>query len=133
MTENRRALCRHLWRLWSPTWAFDDAIFEATAASFDNPDFVDIVVHSYRHRLGGVEGDPAYQGIENLLAKQPAISVPSIVLQGRDDGVDPPAAEDLARAHFMGRDEKRIVPGVGHNFPQEGPEEMASAILSLYG
>jgi pimeloyl-ACP methyl ester carboxylesterase len=131
LTQDRCAFCRHLWRLWSPTWAFGDATFAATAASFDNPDFVDIVIHSYRHRLGGVAGDPAYQAIEERLASQPHISAPTVVLQGRDDGVDPPRSEDLARTHFRDRYEKQIVPRVGHNLPQEAPEAMASAILSL--
>ena len=133
LTQDRRALCRDLWRLWSPSWTFDDATFAATAASFDNRDFVDVVIHSYRHRLGGVEADPAYQDIEARLARQPDIAAPTIVLQGRDDGVDPPGSQDAARAHFTGRYEKRIIPGTGHNLPQEAPDAFVSAVLSFVG
>lgn len=131
LTSNRRAFCRHLWSLWSPSWAFDDGIFERTAASFDNPDFVEIVIHSYRHRFGGVPGDPSLDQIEAQLARQPDIKVPSVVLQGRDDGVDPPSAEDRNQAHFTGPYDRRIIDGTGHNLPQEAPEAFAAAILTL--
>ncbi len=131
LTENRKELCRFIWKLWSPTWSFDAATFDATAASFDNPDFVDIVIHSYRHRFGGIEGDPALQSVEDRLAEQPDIIVPSIVLLGQDDGVDPPVADDFDKPHFKGRYDRRIVAGVGHNFPQEAPAEFADAVSSL--
>ncbi len=94
LAANRAELCRLLWRLWSPAWAFDDATFARTVAAFDNPDFIDVVIHSYRHRFGGVPGDPAFDALEDRLAGQPAITVPAIVLHGGDDGVDPPQAED---------------------------------------
>ena len=131
LSANRRDLCRLLWQLWSPTWAFDDATFARTAASFDNPDFVDVVVHSYRHRFGGTAGDPALDAIEDRLAAQPSIAVPAIVLQGADDGVEPPQAADKDASHFTGPYERRIAPGVGHNFPQEAPREFAAAVLAL--
>lgn len=102
LTKNRHDLCRHIWSLWSPSWRFDDATWAATAPSFENPDFVEIVLHSYRHRFGGVFGDPAYDGIEARLAAQPVIASPCIVLQGRDDGVDPPAEGDFDHPHFTG-------------------------------
>lgn len=130
LTENRGALCRHIWKLWSPSWDFVANTFDMTVLSFDNPDFVEIVIHSYRHRFGDVAGDPALQWIEDWLASQPRISVPSIVLQGADDGVDPPTAEDHARRHFDGPYMRDIIPGVGHNLPQEAPEAFAQAILS---
>lgn len=128
---NRRALCRLIWKLWSPNWAFDEATFERSAASFDNPDFVDVVIHSYRHRFGLAAGDPAFDTIESLLARQPDIMVPTIVMQGDADGVDPPAAEDVAASHFKARYERRILHGIGHNLPQEAPAAFANAILSL--
>jgi pimeloyl-ACP methyl ester carboxylesterase len=131
LTQNRRNLCRHIWSLWSPSWRFDDATYSATAASFDNPDFAEIVLHSYRHRFGGIPGDPALDGIEAQLAAQPDIAVPCIVLQGKDDGVDPPAVEDFDRPHFKGRYERRIIDGTGHNLPQEAPDAFAAAILAL--
>lgn len=131
LSQNRGAFCRHIWDLWSPSWNFDDATYEETAQSFDNPDFVDIVIHSYRHRLGGIAGDPQFEKIETDLSKQPSISVPTIVLQGRDDGVDPPSTEDLNRPHFTGDYSRIVTDGTGHNFPQEAPSEFANAILSL--
>jgi len=131
LTENRKELCRFIWRLWSPTWSFDAATFDATAASFDNSDFVDIVIHSYRHRFGGIDGDPALQPVEDQLAEQPDIIVPSIVLQGQDDGVDPPVADDFDKPHFKGRYDRRIVAGAGHNLPQEAPAEFADAVSSF--
>ncbi|MBP8235337.1 MAG: alpha/beta hydrolase [Rhizorhabdus sp.] len=133
LTQNRHALCRHIWSLWSPSWRFDDATYDASAAAFDNPDFVDIVLHSYRHRFGGVAGDPAYDDIEARLAAQPAIAVPCIVLQGRDDGVDPPAADDPDQSHFTGRYQRWIIDGAGHNLPQEMPDAFAAAIVELAG
>lgn len=131
LTENRRDICRHIWSLWSPSWKFDDATWEASASSFDNPDFVDIVLHSYRHRFGGVQGDPHYDDIEAQLAEQPKITVPSIVLQGRDDGVDPPVESDFDRPNFTGFYDRRIIDGTGHNLPQEAPEAFTSAMFDL--
>ncbi len=131
LSANRRDLCRLLWRLWSPSWAVDDIMFEATAASFDNPDFLDVVIHSYRHRFGGVAGDPVLDAIEARLVDQPAITVPAKILQGADDGVEPPKATDIAAPHFSGPYERRVVAGVGHNFPQEAPDVFASAVLAL--
>ncbi|GEO85157.1 MULTISPECIES: alpha/beta fold hydrolase [Alphaproteobacteria] len=131
LEENRRGVCEFIWKIWSPTWAFTRDTFDRTAASFENPDFVDIVVHSYRHRFGGTAGDPALAEVEARLAKQPHILVPTIVLQGSDDGVDPPASVDDDERHFKAAYERRIVPGVGHNLPQEAPEAFARAVLEL--
>lgn len=133
LTQNRAALCRLLWRLWSPTWAFDDATYAATAGSFDNPDFVQTVIHSYRHRYALVPGDPAVVGIERRLADQPPITVPTVTLDGLDDGVmGLGETADHAR-HFTGRHEHRVVPGAGHNLPQEAPAAFADAMLTVAG
>ena len=99
--------------------------------SFDNPDFVDVVIHSYRHRFGGIPGDPALDSIEERLAAQPDINVPSIVLQGEDDGVDPPTPVDDDAPHFKGPYERRNLARAGHNLPQEMPEAFATAVLAL--
>ncbi len=131
LTVNRHPLCHLIWQLFSPTWAFDDATFARTAESFDNPDFVDVVIHSYRHRLGNVSGDTALDAIESRLAAQPNITVPSIVLQGKDDGVDPPTTVEGIASHFTGSFQHRSLTGVGHNLPQEAPIEFAQAVLAL--
>lgn len=131
LERDRRGLCRLLWKLWSPSWAFDEACFERSASAFDNPDFVDVVIHSYRHRFGLVEGDPALAGIEQRLAAQPAITVPTISFDGADDGVRPPAPASQHAARFTGPRSHRLVPGVGHNMPQEAPRVFAQAVLEL--
>ncbi len=131
LEQNRRGVCEFLWKTWSPTWAFDQPTFARAAAAFDNPDFVDIVIHSYRHRYGGVPGDPAYAAIEARLAEQPGISVPTIVLHGADDTVDPAESADSDASHFTAAYERRIVPGTGHNLPQEAPAAFAAAVLDL--
>jgi len=136
LTANRRELCKLLWRLWSPNWAFDDATFERTAVSFDNPDFVDVVIQSYRHRFGYAPGDPALEVFEQRLAVRPPIAVPTIVLQGEGDGVAPPAvsspAATASRARFFtGPYQRRMIPVIGHNVPQEAPRDVAAAVLDL--
>jgi pimeloyl-ACP methyl ester carboxylesterase len=131
LAANRRALSRLLWQLWSPNWRFDDAVFERSAKSFDNPDFVEIVIHSYRHRFGYVEGDPELEQIERRLAAQPPITVPTIVLHGEADGVRP-AATAAHDAHlFTGPYQRRVIPVIGHNPPQEDPKATLDAIFSL--
>ena len=131
LQANRRALARLLWQLWSPPWTFDDATFERSAASFDNPDFVAVTVQSYRHRFGYAAGDPALQPIEALLAAQPKIAVPTIALQGEADGVQPPESSAKHGAYFTGPFTRRVLPGVGHNPPQEAPQAFAGAVLEL--
>ena len=131
LRKDRRALTRLLWKLWSPTWRFDDATFERSAMAFDNPDFVEVVIQSYRHRFGLVDGDPAYAEIERRLTAQPPVTVPAITFDGADDGVRPPA-DAAAHAHrFTGPRSHRIAPGVGHNMPQEAPRVFADAVLEL--
>lgn len=131
LTADRRGICRLLWQLWSPTWPFDDATFERSARAFDNPDFVEVVIHSYRHRFGLVAGDPACAEIERCLAAQPAITVPTITLDGEDDGVRSPVAASVHATRFTGPRTHRWVPGVGHNPPQEAPRVFADAVLEL--
>jgi len=132
LTANRAELCKLLWRLWSPNWKFDDATYERTAKSFDNPDFVDIVIHSYRHRFGYAPGDPAFEAIERRLAAQPPISVPTIVIQGEGDGVNLSGPATPAQQRFFtGRYERRLVPVIGHDVPQEAPQAVANAVLEL--
>lgn len=131
LAQDRRALCRLLWRTWSPTWAFDDATFDRSATAFDNPDFVEVVIQSYRHRFGLVPGDPALAGIEARLALQPAITVPTLTFDGADDGVRPPATAAQHGHRFTGPRQHAVVPGVGHNMPQEAPAVFADAVLRL--
>jgi pimeloyl-ACP methyl ester carboxylesterase len=131
LAQNRVAFAKLLWRLWSPTWAFDDATFARSAPAFDNPDFVDVVIHSYRHRFGAVAGDPAYQAIEDRLATFPKISVPTVTFHGADDEVTLPVSSEAHERHFTGRYDRRVLQGVGHNIPQEAPRVWAAAILEL--
>ena len=131
LTQDRRGLCRLLWQLWSPSWCFDDASFERSAAAFDNPDFVDVVIQSYRHRFGLVAGDPDLASIDAALALQPPISVPTLTFDGADDGVRPPATAAQHAQRFTGPRTHTVVPGVGHNMPQEVPGLFADAVWSL--
>ncbi len=122
-----------IWRIASPKWDFDDATFERTAPSFDNPDHVEIVIHNYRWRLGLAEGDPEYAELEERLAGGPVISVPAITLEGDANGAPHPEPDAYA-AKFSGAYSHRTVEGgVGHNLPQEAPAAFADAILELGG
>ncbi|MBV8394300.1 MAG: alpha/beta hydrolase [Alphaproteobacteria bacterium] len=132
LAENRRAFTKLLWKLWSPNWNFDDATFDRTAPSFDNPDFVEVVVQSYRHRYGYAPGDPALLPIERRIEKQPTIGVPTINLDGGGDGIRPVSAgNDPSARMFTGPYERRIIPNVGHNIPQEAPADTVAAIRDL--
>ena len=131
LAANRRDLCRLLWQLWSPNWIFDEATFQRTAASFDNPDFVEVAIHSYRHRYGCAPGDPAFADMERRVADQPAISVPTIALHGAADGIWPPALAAGQARFFTGPYDSRVIPKVGHNVPQEAPDMFAGAVLEL--
>lgn len=133
LAKNRRDLARLLWRLWSPSWQFSDATFDATAASFDNPDFIDVTIQSYRHRHANAPGDPACDELERRLALQPAIDVPSIVLHGECDGVGPPGQSADAARHFSGPYLRKVIPVAGHFLPREAPEAVAGALLALAG
>ncbi len=131
LTADRRAVCRLLWRLWSPNWRFDDMTFEPSAASFDNPDFVAVVIQSYRHRFGYAAGDPALEAIEQRLVVQPAIAVPTIVLHGAGDGVHPPEGSAAHGRHFTGPYRRIVIPVIGHNIPQEAPTAVVEAVREL--
>ncbi len=133
LEQNRRALCRYIWQIWSPDWAFDDATYEKSAVSFDNPDFVAVTIQSYRHRFGYAAGDPALEPIEQRLATQPAITVPTIVLHGASSGIQPPAGSEAHARLFAGPYQRRVLPKIGHNLPQEAPQAVAEAILELAG
>lgn len=131
LEAHRHDFCQLLWRLWSPPWPFSQATYDSTATSFNNPDFVDVVTHSYRHRFGLVAGDSAYAEIERQLARQPSIGVPSVILAGLDDGVTPAQEESAALRGFGGPVRRQLLAGVGHNVPQEAPAAFAEAVLSL--
>ena len=131
LARNRHALCKLLWKLWSPNWAFDDATYDRTAVSFENPDFVDVVIHSYRVRYGLVPGDPAVEDTERRLVQQPAIAVPAISLDGNADGVMRADGSLRHRRFFTGPYARRVIDRVGHNLPQEAPAPFAGAILEL--
>ena len=132
LAAHRREFARLLWREWSPDWRFTDDEFDSTAASFDNPDFVDVVVHSYRHRYGLVSGDPAYQGLEDQIGPQPPITVPTVVIDPQRDGLVPAAPVRAAHAqHFPALLDVRSVQA-GHNVPQEAPTAFADAVLHAH-
>jgi pimeloyl-ACP methyl ester carboxylesterase len=123
---HRRDLCRLLWRQWSPNWRFDDATFDRSAAAFDNPDFVDVVIHAYRFAFGLAAGDPAYDALEEQLIQKPKISVPAVTLDGEDDPLKPGGTADQADM-FTGPHEHRTIAS-GHNLPQENPRAFGDAI-----
>ncbi len=127
----RRDFAKLIWQLASPQWDFDDAMFERSAAAFDNPDHVSIVIHNYRWRLGLADGEPKYDELEQRLAEAPTITVPTMTLEGDANGAPHPDASAYARK-FSGKYEHRIIQGgVGHNLPQEAPEAFAQAIVDV--
>jgi pimeloyl-ACP methyl ester carboxylesterase len=129
LTVHRRELCRMLWRQWSPNWRFDEATFERTAVSFENPDFVAVVIHAYRHAFGLAQGDGDYEALEKQLALKPFIEVPAVTLDGASDVLKPGGT--AAHGHmFRARHEHRVV-NAGHNLPQEAPSAFADAVLSV--
>lgn len=131
LAAHRREIAKLLWKQWSPAWNFDDATFERSAAAHDNPDYVDVVIHSYRHRFGSAAGDPRYAELQQRLATMPPISVPSITLDGDKDGVLPASDGRASAAKFTGRRIHRVVRGAGHNLPQEAPKAFAAAVMEL--
>lgn len=126
----RRELAEQLWREWSPNWTFDDALFEATASSFDNTDFVDVVIHSYRVRYGLTSGDPRYDELEAVIAGQPPITVPTVVIDPTHDPLAPPLPRPEHETHFTQLVDYRQSP-VGHSAPHEDPGTVADSILLL--
>jgi pimeloyl-ACP methyl ester carboxylesterase len=131
LAANRREIARILWEEWSPDWDFDDVTFERTAIAHDNPDYVDVVIHSYRHRFGLAAGDPAYADLQRRLVPLPVITVPAVTLDGDSDGVLPAGDGRASASKFTGRRVHRIVPGAGHNVPQEAPEAFAAAVIEV--
>jgi pimeloyl-ACP methyl ester carboxylesterase len=131
LEKYRRDFCRLIWRLWSPNWPFDDATFERTAGSFDNPDFVDVTIQSYRHRFTYAPGDPALEPIEQRLAAQPTIAAPTISLNGAANGVGPPERSAGHARFFTGPYQRKVIPVAGHNLPQEVPDVVSGAVLEL--
>ena len=122
-----------IWQIASPKWKFDNATFERTAASFDNPDHVSIVIHNYRWRLGLAEGEPKYDDLEKRLAAFPVITVPTITLQGDADGAPRPDPSSYAKK-FSGKYSHRLIKGsIGHNLPQEAPQAFAAAVVEVDG
>ena len=131
LAADRRGITRILWRQWSPNWQFDEAMLERTSVAHDNSDYVDVVIHSYRHRYGLADGDPRYADIQRRLAALPPIAVPAITLDGDADGVVPATDGSASAAKFSGRRVHRVIPRAGHNLPQEAPEEFAVAVMEL--
>ena len=131
LAANRRGIAKLLWQQWSPNWQIDDACFERTAVAHDNPDYVDVVIHSYRHRFGLAEGDPQYADLQRKLAAQPPITVSTITLDGDGDGVALPTDGRASAPKFAGRRVHRVIPRAGHNLPQEDPEAFVAAVMDL--
>ena len=131
LAANRREIAKLLWRQWSPHWHFDEACFERTAVAHDNPDYVDVVIHSYRHRYGLAAGDPRYADLQRRLAALPVITVPTVTLDGDADGVAPATDGSASAAKFTGGRSHRVIPGAGHNLPQEEPEAFVAAVMEL--
>ncbi len=131
LQQHRGQLLRLLWQHWSPFWAFDEAVFQQTASSFENADFVEVVIHSYRHRFGLVAGDPAYDDIEQQLAADPVIRVPTIAIEGDGDGVTPVGCYNDGDHLFVGPFQRRVVAKAGHNLPQEAPQAFVDAVLAV--
>ena len=130
LEQNRHDICKFLWQDWSPTWRFDDAEYARTAPSFDNPDFVPVVIHSYRHRHMNAPGDPRFDTTERHLATRPPIKVPTIVLHGGDDGVSM-RRSPRELEQFPAGTERRVIPGVGHFMPREAPGAVVDALRTV--
>jgi pimeloyl-ACP methyl ester carboxylesterase len=133
LAANRRALCKFLWQTWSPGWHFSDEEYNRTAPSFDNPDFVDVVIHSYRHRNANAPGEERFKETERQLAQRPKIAAPSILLYGATDPLARPSADvtPAEREVFPSLVARRVIPGAGHFLPREKPETVSSALLEL--
>ena len=129
----RHDFAKLIWQIASPKWAFDDATFDRSAAAFDNPDHVGIVIHNYRWRLDLAAGEPQYDGLEKRLAEAPVIGVPTITLEGDANGA-PHAEPESYRGKFSGKYMHRtITGGIGHNLPQEAPQAFAQAVVDVDG
>lgn len=134
LKQNRHDIVRYLWDTWSPGWRYTDEAYGRSAPSFDNPDFVEVVIHSYRHRLLNAPGEQRFLEIERQLSEQPTIDVPAIVLRGADSGLAQPAANPAGdQERFTNLVARRIVPGAGHDLPTHRPDAVVDALLELLG
>jgi pimeloyl-ACP methyl ester carboxylesterase len=132
LEANRHAIVRYLWETWSPTWEYTDEAYNRSAPAFDNPDFVDVVIHSYRHRHGYAPGEERFLDVERRLAERPPIAVPAIVLRGNDSGFGRPSADPTGdRRRFTNLAARRIVDGAGHDLAPQRPDAVSSALLEL--
>ena len=131
LAANRHEITRILWKQWSPNWHFDEATLQRTAIAHDNPDYVDVVIHSYRHRFGLADGAPQYADLQRRLAALPVIAVPTITLDGDADGVAPATDGGASVAKLTSRRSHRVIAQAGHNLPQEAPEAFAAAVMEL--
>ena len=132
LEENRRDIVRHLWETWAPTWKYTDEAFNRSAPSFDNPDFVDIVVHSYRHRHINAPGEDRFIEVERKLAEGPPVTVPSIVLRGGDSGLGAPSEDPSEdERNFTNLVARRLVAKAGHDLPVQRPDAVSTALLEL--
>jgi pimeloyl-ACP methyl ester carboxylesterase len=131
LARNRREICRYLWRTWSPGWRFDEATLDRTVPSFENPDFVDVVIHSYRHRHGSAPGEARFEAVEAHLATRPPILVPTLVLHGRDDTVDPVHTSEGEAHLFPAGYSRRVIPDAGHFAHREQPAIVSDAIVGF--
>ena len=132
LEKNRRDIVRHLWETWAPKWEYTDEVFDRSARSFDNPDFVEIVIHSYRHRHMNAPGEERFLEVERRLAELPPVLTPSIVLRGADSGLGRPSqdpSEDQSKFHKLVA--RQIVDGAGHDLPVQRPDAVAAALLQL--
>ena len=130
---DRRALCRFLWKTWSPNWRFAPEEFEATASSWDNPDWAPVTIHSYRHRWGNTPGDPRYRHLNSQLAQFPVIRVPTTMLHGEEDGATLPETSAEKERFFAAGYEREVIPGLGHFVQRENPALVVKAILRRAG
>lgn len=132
LRENRHDIIRYLWDTWSPQWSYSDEDYARSAASFDNPDFVDVVIHSYRHRHGNAPGEERFMEMERMLAERPPITVPAVVLRAAASGFGPPSTNPAGdQARFPGLIDRQIVTGAGHDLPVQRPDAVVDALLKL--
>ena len=132
LEANRQDICRYLWDTWSPTWDYTDAVYNRSAPAFDNPDFVDVVIHSYRHCHGYVAGEDRFLAVERQLAERPPITVPAIVLRGNDSGFGRPSTDPSAdQRRFTNLVARRLIDGAGHDLAPQRPEAVSEALLEL--
>lgn len=133
LDANRADVARVIWTRNSPDWQYDDATLARAAQAFDNPDYVEVVIHSYRHRLGLAPGTAPYEALEHLLAEQPSISVPAVTLDGLADGNFPATDGTSSAFRFTGPRAHHTVPHAGHNLPAEAPQAFADAVVEVAG